>query len=161
MIRALSLFRERYEKLNRVEQFMVLKNLYEGASYVMGEENIERTDCSGLICGVLTLMGNEIRINANDIKNLLTIPDNIMYDPLKIKLLFYVNDEKEAKHVGIICPNSILFHSSHPNGARFESIRAVNSRYKDRGLTPHVAMLDFTKVDENTGLIYGLDEELT
>lgn len=161
MIRALSLFKEKVDNMNRVDQFMALKNLYEGARYKLGKENLEETDCSGLICGILTFMGNKIRINADNIKNILTIEDNSMYDEAKVKLMFFLDKEGVAKHVGIICPNGLLFHSSSPNGARYEALRVVNRRYEDRGLTPYTAMLDFSKVDMNTGLVYDLDEELS
>ena len=161
MLRALSLFKEKVEDMNRVDQFMAFKNLFEGAKYKMGKENLVEADCSGVICGILTFMGNKIRINADNIKEILTIPDNAMYDPAKVKLMFFLNEEGEAKHVGIICPNGLLFHSSYPNGARYEALRAVNRRYEDKGLTPHTAMLDFSKVDMNTGLVYDLDAELS
>ena len=127
----------------------------------MGKENLEQCDCSGLVCGVLTLLDNEIRINADNIKDVLAVEDNKYYDVLKVKLVFFLNSEGVAKHVGILCPNNMIFHSSYPNGARHEFLPPTLERYKAKGLESKVMMLDFNKVDMNTGLVYDLDEELS
>lgn len=161
MIRALSLYREKLEKKSRPKQFMTLKNLYEGAEYVLGEENLERCDCSGLVCGILTLLGNKIRINADNIKDILCIEDNKYYDDLKVKLVFFLNEEGVAKHVGILSPNNLIYHASYPNGTRYESLPPTVERYKKKGLEMKVMMLNFDAVDSNTGLVYDLDSELS
>jgi len=158
--RALSLYREKLENSTRVEEFYQLMNLYYRANYVLGKENLTNTDCSGLICGTLTLMGNKLRINANDIYQVLSLPDNEIYDPLKIKLVFFKDTSGKVKHIGVLCINDIIYHASYPRGAVHEPLTQCFKRYASKGLTHEIRMLSFDKVDENTGLIYDLDEEL-
>ena len=159
--RALSLFKEKVYLMNRVKEFMTIKNLFLGADYVWGSENLEECDCSGLICGTLTLMGNKIRINAEDIRQILTRNDNQFYDESKVKLGFFISPENKAKHVGIITDNSLFCHASYPKGVAFEDLNHTINRYNLQGYTFEKKMLDFDKVDEHTGLIYDLDEELS
>jgi hypothetical protein len=108
----------------------------------------------------LTLQGNTIRINAEDIRQILTEPDNNVYDPMKVKLGFFISPEGRAKHVGIIAPNKLFCHASFPVGVEYEDLKRTIQRYALQGYTFEVKMLDFDKVDQHTGLIYDLDEEL-
>lgn len=160
MVRALSLYREKLDNLSRPQQFMQLMHLYEGATYGWGAENLESTDCSGLICGTLTLLGNKIRINASQVRDKLTVLDNSIFDENKVKLMFFNTEDGDTKHVAVVCDNGLLYHASSPKGTKYESEGMVIDRYFKRGLFAEVRMLDFTRVDDNTGLVYDLDDEL-
>ena len=160
MFRALSLYKEKLSLMSRAKQFMQLMNLYIGASYTWGAENLEQTDCSGLICGTLSLLGNKIRITADGIRRTLAVEDNSIYDEYKVKLIFFVDDKDVAKHVGVVCDNGLVLHASSPKGCLYESEGIVISRYEKRGMKAEVKTLDFSKVDDNTGTMYDLDDEL-
>ncbi len=72
MINHLKLAAEEAMKIERMPlpwQFIQYASKFAGAEYVLGSENIFQTDCSGLVCGPLMMMGYNIRTTANDLSN--------------------------------------------------------------------------------------------
>ncbi len=157
--RALSLFAERIRNLSLSEQFTKTALLYFGAEYKMGSENLQLCDCSGLICGTLTLMGFKIRITADEImKNLTTTRET-----LTSVMVIGCKKDGKFKHIGIILPkggSEVVYHSSYPYGVQFESLKHFGKRYTDRGYTFETAYLDWATIENTHGEVYGLDKEL-
>lgn len=158
--RALALFKESTSPLNLTDQFYKVALLFFGAKYKMGSENMLECDCSGLICGTLNLMGYKIRVTADEIMNKLTDRSDPDSDN---PLLIGCKKDGKYKHIGIgmkAGESEVVYNSSYPTGAQFESINNFINRYKKRGYTITITELDWDKVKELDGVAYGLDKEL-
>jgi cell wall-associated NlpC family hydrolase len=152
-MRAMSLWREKFEGLKKEEQFKNLALLYYSAPYEWGHEIPLGTDCSGLICGPLILMGHEIRITADQIRTMLCSPHGTT------DLIFFLRDDK-ATHVGIILDRGSVIHASGDRGVVIEDLGSLIKEYERKGETYEINSLDFTQVKKNIGLVYDLDTDL-
>ena len=172
IIRAMSLWREKYENANRVEKVRLLAYLYLDAPYVWGSEAPGGTDCSGLICGIFTFMGNPIRVTATDLKKKVFTKDTDgTYEPAKIKAGFLVakNDYDTpdgirragtARHVGLLYGEGLFLHATYPRGTVVEAIKTVRDSYYERDCELVWKELDWEDFASMKGEVYGLDSEL-
>ena len=171
VIRALSLWRQKYEKSSLAEKFRRMTDLFMGAEYVWGKENILECDCSGLICGALIMMGYNVRVTATQLKEIVDT-DGIERHPDKIHLIFFIASEDydtpsgrrsagTVRHVGIVASDDIVLHASHPKGVAYERIEELVDRYNSKGCYTLIAPLNWNKVRQMEGKAYGLDEEVT
>lgn len=159
--RALSLFKERMEELSKEEQFIKTALLFFGAKYELGTENMRECDCSGLICGALTLMGYKIRVNAHQI-----LTRMVDFNNSNGKSVVLIGCMKDGlyKHVGIVLDggeDTVVLNSSHPTGVQIETYDSFINRYIKRGYSVSTFSLDFDKVKAMEGVIYDLDEDLS
>jgi cell wall-associated NlpC family hydrolase len=153
-MRAMSLWREKFEGLKKEEQFKNLALLYYSAPYEWGHEIPLGTDCSGLICGPLILMGHEVRVTADQIMKNMTSAV-----VASSNLIFFVKDGK-AGHCGIYIGSHAMIHASGERGVVIESTEIVEEEYRLKGYTSIYRELDFDKVEANRGIIYDLDTDL-
>lgn len=159
-IRHLNLFRNKLAELPPLEQFKKIATMFVGASYKMGSENFNECDCSGLICSSLSGMGYSIRINANDIIE--NCCDMVITPDEGSIVGFYDEDKKKYTHIGISFhspSDRTILHSSHPTGVAFEWAEQCEARYYDRGYRVDYFKLNFGKVKQMDGKVYGLDED--
>ena len=172
VLRAMTLWREKYEKSSRYEQFWLLAYLYLDAPYVWGKEVPGETDCSGLVCGIFTFMGNPIRVTATSLMNdvFLTETDGI-YEEGTIKAGFLVanNDYHTpsgkrpagtARHVGLLYGENLFLHASFPRGTAVEELEKVRRRYEEMDCSMIFKELDWCALKKMEGQTYGLDEDL-
>lgn len=172
IVRAMSLWREKYEKANRVEKVRLLAYLYLDAPYVWGSEAPGGTDCSGLLCGIFTFMGNPIRITATDLMDkVFTIETDSSYEKEKIKAGFLVanNDydtpdgirpKGTARHVGLLYGTGLFLHATYPTGTIVQTVAEVRDSYYERDARMVWRELNWGKLKEMKGTTYGLDQEL-
>jgi len=172
IIRALSLWREKYENANREERVRLLAYLYLDAPYIWGAEAPGGTDCSGLLCGIFTFMGNPIRVTATDLMNkVFTKKSNATYDKKVTKAFFLVaNNDYEtpdgvrpagtARHVGLLYGKGMLLHATYPKGTVVESIESVESSYSKSNVTMIFKELDWDALKKMKGEVYGMDTDL-
>lgn len=153
-IRAIALWRQKFDELSPHDQFKNLALLYCGAPYEWGHEIPLGTDCSGLICGSLIFMGHEVRITADQILHNLTSDKES-----DTELIFFIKNHK-ATHCGIVLGNGAMIHASGKRGVVIEAIDEVITEYADSGHGFTTAFLDFEKVKQNEGLAYDIDSEL-
>ena len=104
---------KRWSEATLAERFRMATYLYEGLPYEGGKENpLISADCSGTVCGPLYLMGYNIRVNANDLFNMLftiNVSDNETGDQTKIMAVFY-KTLKRIKHFGRMVPSGYVVH---------------------------------------------------
>ena len=172
IIRAMSLWREKYETANVIEKFRLISYLYLDSNYVWGTENPKESDCSGLICGILTFMGHPVRVTATELlKKVFTIETGVAYNPLKIKAGFFVaNKDYETpsgirkkgtvRHVGFLYGKDLFFHSTYPDGTIIQDLGAVKKKYQKEDTSFVIRELNWDSLDKMEGEIYGLDPEL-
>lgn len=172
IIRALSLWREKYERASREEKVRLLAFLYLDAPYVWGAESPGGTDCSGLLCGIFTFMDNPIRVTATDLMNkVFTEEVTGEYVPSVIKAGFLVanrdyetpsgmRDAGTARHVGLMYGEGLFLHATSPAGVVVETIASVRDRYYERDCRLEWRQLDWDALASMKGETYGLDEEL-
>lgn len=172
IIRALSLWREKYENSSMEEKFHLLSYLYLDSEYVWGREGLSQSDCSGLVCGILTFLGYPIRITATGLMNTVFKKEtNSDYVKGLIKAVFYVADEDydtpsgtrpkgTARHVALLESEDLLIHSSYPRGTGFSTMDDLQKHYLAKGASPVWRVLDWEALANYEGEVYGLDEEL-
>lgn len=172
IIRAMSLWREKYEKASRVEKVRLLSFLYLDAVYDWGKENPSGTDCSGLICGIFTFLGYPIRVTATDLLNkVFTKTTGGDYDGTIVKAGFLVaNRDYETpsgkrkagtvRHVGLMYGESLFLHATSPAGTVVEKTSEVRDRYYERDCRMEWRELDWDSLEKMKGTTYDLDEEL-
>lgn len=151
-IRAMSLWREKFEGLSKEEQFKNLALTYYGAPYEWGHEIALGTDCSGLICGPLILMGHEVRITADQLLKTCTSQTFVE------NVFFMYNQEKKAHHCGIILDKGACIHASGKRGVVIESIESVKNEYSTSMMLKR--SIDWAKVEASRGIVYDLDTDL-
>ena len=166
IFRAINLWKKKFEKRSENEQFKDLALLYYGGKYKWGREVPEEVDCSGLICGVLTLMGYPIRVTANELM-LEFFNEEPDFNKDDIKLVFFVSNEAfgsisgnrlagQARHVGILMDNYIILHATEPKVC-LEELELIELRYKDSEMV--IKSVNWDAIKSARGL-YGLDPEL-
>ncbi len=166
--RALNLWRKKFDKRSEDEQFLDLALLFYQGQYTWGKENLEKVDCSGLISGVLALMGYPIRTTADDfMKRFFTKKTSYTYRPNVVKAVFFVSKDNyqtpsgekqagNARHVGILIGEGIIFHAVSPLVC-FERLKAVQERYDSSDMVIKEIDWDAIKADEGK---YAYDVEL-
>lgn len=172
IIRALSLWREKYERASREEKVRLLAYLYLDAPYVWGSEAPGGTDCSGLLCGIFTFMGNPIRVTATELMNkVFTEEVTGEYVPSVIKAGFLVaNNDYETpdgirkagtvRHVGLMYGEGLFLHASSPRGVAIETTAEVRDTYYERDCRMEWRQLNWERLKEMKGTSYGMDKEL-
>ena len=162
--RALNLFKKKFDKRTESERFKDLALLYYGGKYTWGREVPEEVDCSGLMCGVLTLMGYPIRVDADTLMTKFFNKDAYEND---LQLVFFVAKDSydspsgtrlagRARHVGILIGKDITFHARSPR-ATFETLEAVRERYDTSDML--IKSVNWEAIKSEDGH-YGLDIEL-
>ncbi len=168
----MSLWREKYELATNEEKVRLIAYLYLDAPYVWGSEAPGGTDCSGLICGIFTFMGNPIRITATDLMKKVFIKEtDATYEKGTIKAGFLVaNNDYDtpdgirlagtARHVGLLYGEGLFLHATFPAGTIVEKISDVRDTYYERDARLVWKELDWEALREMKGETYGLDQEL-
>ena len=101
----------RVGSMSKGEQFRFFCSWYGGIAYVGGKENyVYGSDCSGVVCGPLYLMGYDIRCTANDLfREIFTDEVDGYEDREQIMAAFYVTREP-TKHFGEMVPAGHITH---------------------------------------------------
>ena len=172
ILRAMTLWREKYEKADREEKVRLIAYLYLDAPYVWGAEAPGETDCSGLVCGIFTFMGNPIRVTATSLMNDVFLKDtDEKYEEGKIKAGFLVaNNDYDtpsgrrpagnARHVGLLYGDDLFLNASYPRGTIIEEVGKVREKYRERDCTMVFKELDWDALAKMKGQTYGLDTDL-
>ena len=166
--RALNLWKKKFEKRSKNQQFIDMSLLFNGGKYKWGKETLEEVDCSGLISAVLKLMGHPIRTTANEFMiKFFTKITNFHYEEGKLKLVFFVSRDSydspsgtrlagQARHVAILVGDGILFHAVSPT-VRFETLASAEARYDTSNVV--VREVDWDAIEKDDGK-YAFDPEL-
>jgi murein DD-endopeptidase len=153
-----SLFQSKLQNASQVEKYRLYALTYAEAPYGWGDENLQSTDCSGLLCGPLLFMGFNIRVNANDLMNKLFTDE--MVDSDHINAVFFVDKGGVARHCGLFVSDNVVMHASGERGVTFDGVRDILSEYDSRGYYPVFRAIDWAKAYELDGTAYDVDEEM-
>ena len=143
--------RRQFEKMNEKDKFIYFLLLQFGSPYGWGNENPERSDCSGAICMALfAATGLLIRTTADDLfKRVFTKSHPKKSD---IQAVFYVTKTNKkhgdrmvvagtATHVAGFVDDNVILNSQEPH-ARVRSISEVSDWYFRNGYEVYIRGLD-------------------
>ena len=150
-----SLLKEKIDDASETEKFKLYALGFATAPYRWGRESLDGTDCSGLISGVLMFMGYSIRTTADFFYKAMV--DRSSVDG--IKMVFFVDEKDDAKHVGFYISDDIIMHANGDRGVTFDYEDNLEQEYIDKGYKMFTRYLNFAKVKENDGTFNGKDED--
>jgi len=163
--------KQQFERMNEADKFIYFLLLQFGSPYGWGNENPERSDCSGAVCMALfAATGFLIRTTADDLfKRVFTRTNPRQGD---IRAVFYVT-RKTAKHGDRTVPagtathiagfvdDGVILNSQQPH-ARVRRINEVSDWYQRNGFDVHIRGLDrdvLARLAREGRARYGLDAE--
>lgn len=157
-----TMLKTRYEKASMADRWRMLIRFFAGAGYDWGKENLYGSDCSGLVCAPLYILGYNIRVSADFLYNNIFLKKVTKYaDRDKIMAVFYINESGKCTHVAPVLENYIVMNAEPI--IQEKTARTVRLYFQARGYTAIWRELDFRAV-ENISLegkyVYGLDPEL-
>jgi len=143
--------RRQFEKMNEADKFTYFLLLQFGSPYGWGNENPERSDCSGAVCMALfAATGFLIRTTADDLfKRVFTKVNPKQGD---IRAVFYVTKKNQkhgdrmvaagtATHIAGFVDDSVILNSQQPH-ARVRGINEVSDWYFRNGYEVHIRGLN-------------------
>lgn len=139
----------------RLFKLISLSMLY--GQYVWGSEKPEETDCSGTVCLPLMILGYNVRVTAQRLRELFKERAK-EYSENDVQAIFYIKDGK-AKHVTPVVGEGMVVNAQGGKEVKLEKALDVIKRYKERGYEAEIKKLDFNDI-ENIDEVHGLDEEL-
>jgi len=160
--------RRQFEKMNETDKFIYFLLLQFGSPYGWGNENPEKSDCSGAVCMALfAATGLLIRTTADDLfKRVFTKTNPGRGD---IQAVFYVTKKNEkhgdrtvaagtATHIAGFVDEGVVLNSQEPH-AKVRRINDVSDWYFRNGYEVFVRGLDREALARLAGnTVYGLDE---
>ncbi len=154
----IDLFKTKIEKMeNKVRKFKLISLSMLYGKYVWGSEKPEESDCSGTVCLPLLIMGYNIRVTADRLKEL--FKENAKgYDENEVQAIFYLKDGI-AKHVTPMVGKGMVVNAQGGEEIRLEKAMDVVQRYEAKGYKAVIKKLDFKDL-EGIDEVHGLDEEL-
>jgi murein DD-endopeptidase len=169
---ALSEFeKSKFEKMNEVDRFIYFLGKQYGSPYGWGNENPEKSDCSGAVCMALfAATGLLIRTTADDL--LRRVFTGVNPRPNEIKAVFYTAKKGmkhgdrtvfagEATHVAGILADGIILNSEEPF-AKIRRITDVSDWYQRNGHEVLIRGLNreaLARLAAEKKTVYDLDSE--
>ena len=163
--------KKQFEKMNEREKFVYFLLLQYGSPYGWGNENPERSDCSGAVCMALfASTGHLIRATADGLyKNVFTKERPRSGD---IRAVFYITKKDgrhgdrtvsagTAVHIAGILEDGIILNSQEPY-ARLRKISDVSDWYRRNGCEVAVRGLNreaLARLADEGKTRYGIDRE--
>ncbi|GHT80255.1 hypothetical protein FACS1894130_11220 [Spirochaetia bacterium] len=152
--------KKQFEGMTEREKFIYFLLLQYGSPYGWGNENPERSDCSGAVCMALyAATGLLIRTTADDLyKRVFTIQKP---GPGIIRAVFFVKKGVATHVAGLVDDEAIL--NSQEGGARVRSLDRISAWFWNQGQSMAVRGLDraaLVKLSKEKAR-YGLDPELS
>ena len=163
--------RRQFERMSEADKFTYFLLLQFGSPYGWGNENPERSDCSGAVCMALfAATGLLIRTTADDLLNRFFTKINPRQGD--IRAVFYVTKKNKkhgdrmvtagtATHIAGFVDDGIILNSQTPY-ARVRRINEVSAWYQREGHEVLVRGLDRDALIRLAGegkTVYGLDPE--
>jgi murein DD-endopeptidase len=143
--------KQQFERMNEADKFIYFLLLQFGSPYGWGNENPERSDCSGAVCMALfAATGLLIRTTADDLfKRVFTRAHPRQGD---IRAVFYVTRKSQkhgdrtvaagtATHIAGFVDDGVILNSQQPH-ARVRRINEVSDWYQRNGFDIHIRGLD-------------------
>jgi murein DD-endopeptidase len=162
--------KNKFEKMNETDRFIFFLGKQYGSPYGWGNENPERSDCSGAVCMALyAATGLLIRTTADDLlKRVFTV---VNPRANQIRAVFYIAKKSqrhgdrmvsagEATHVAGILEDSIILNSQEPY-AKIRRITDVSDWYQRNGHDVVIRGLDreaLARLASDGKTVFGLDE---
>lgn len=126
--RFLELVRTHVKGMDRSRRLAYLVRFFWHSAYEWGHEIITGTDCSGMVCGALLMMGYNVRTTAQGLKDFLTEGTWITH-PRCGDLAFYsVVGTGKVVHVAVVSDNWVLMSAEAPNTLDVPFEMAVRER---------------------------------
>ncbi|MDR0323250.1 MAG: C40 family peptidase [Treponema sp.] len=160
-----------FEKMSELNKFIYFLLLQFGSPYGWGNENPEKSDCSGAVCMALfAATGFMIRTTADDLyKRVFTV---INPRPDTIRAVFYITKKNQkhgdrmvaagtATHIAGILESGIVLNSQEPY-AKVRQIAEVSNWYQNNGYAVAVRGLNrevLERLAKEGKTTYGLDPE--
>ncbi len=163
--------KRQFEKMSEVNKFVYFLLMQFGSPYGWGNENPEKSDCSGAVCMALyAATGFLIRTTANDLYRRVFTEVNPRADT--IRAIFYITKKNQkhgdrmvaegtATHIAGIVEDGVVLNSQEPF-AKVRNISELSNWYRNNGYEIAVrglnrgALEKFAKEGET---IYDLDSE--
>jgi len=169
----------RHEKASKAELFRLLCLQYVDLPYIGGQENpLHGTDCSGLVCGPLHMMGYDIRTTADSLYHHI-FTDKLTNaheyaDTTKIIAVFYITNDKRkhfgrtvksgyVTHVAPVVGQYVLLNAWEPT-IKLMTSAAVYAYYNARNFKVEWRALDWDALElhsEKKTLMSGVDDVLS
>ena len=143
--------RRQFEKMNEADRFIYFLLLQFSSPYGWGNENPERSDCSGAVCMALfAATGFLIRTTADDLFRRVFTKENPKQGD--IRAVFYVTKKNQkhgdrmvaagtATHIAGFVDDSVILNSQQPH-ARVRGINEVSDWYFRNGYEVHIRGLN-------------------
>ena len=163
--------KRQFEKMNETDKFIYFLLLQFGSPYGWGNENPEKSDCSGAVCMALfAATGLLVRTTADDLfKRVFTKANPRRGD---IQAVFYVTKKNEkhgdrtvaagtATHIAGFVDDGVVFNSQEPH-AKVRRINEMSDWYLRNGYEVFVRGLDrgaLAKLAGEGKTVYALDGE--
>jgi len=165
--------RRQFEGMSEADKFVYFLLLQFGSPYGWGEENPERSDCSGAVCMALfAATGLLIRTTADDLfKRVFTQTNPRQGD---IRAVFYVTRKDRrhgdrtvtagtATHIAGFVDDSVILNSQQPK-ARVRRVSDVSDWYSRNGFDVYVRGLNRNALERLAGegrTRHGIDSEFS
>jgi len=153
----------RYEEADMPERWRILLRFFAGIPYGWGKENLWESDCSGIVCAVLFIMGYDIRVSADFLyQRIFTKPVSRYTARDRIMAVFYIDKESgKCTHVAPVLENYIVLNAELV--LQEKTARTVRLYFEARDHRAEWRELDW-KALEDISLagkhVYGLDPQL-
>ena len=162
-IEIFNFLKNRYNQAAMPDRWRMLLRFFAGIPYGWGKENLVESDCSGLVCAVLYIMGYNIRVSADFLYNRVFTKKITSHTARnKIMAVFYI--EKETGHCSHIAPvleNYIVLNAEKI--IQEKTARSVRLYFEAIGYRDVWRELDWHSL-ENIALsgnyVYSLDPQL-
>jgi murein DD-endopeptidase len=165
--------KKQFEKMSELNKFVYFLLLQFGSPYGWGNENPEKSDCSGAVCMALyAATGLLIRTTADDLyKRVFTV---VNPRPDTIRAVFFITKKNvkhgdrmvaagTATHIAGILENGIILNSQEPY-AKIRQIIEVSNWYQNNGHEVVVRGLNretLARLANEGKTVYDLDPEFS
>jgi murein DD-endopeptidase len=132
--------KRQFINMTEEERFKYFLLLQFNATYKLGAENLEKSDCSGAVCLALAAAtGHLIRITANDLFQRVFTVEHPSADCTRAA--FFVNRSGRAGHVaGLVGDDAVL--NSQEGGAKVRGLEGLSKWFLKKGVTTVIRGLD-------------------
>ena len=156
-------FKKRYEEADMPDRWRMLLRFFAGIPYRRGKENLWESDCSGLVCAALYIMGYDLRVGADFLyRHVFTKHVRKYTSRSKIMAVFYMkNDTGKCTHVAPVLENFIVLNAEPT--LQEKTARAVRIYFEGQNHWSEWRELDLKKLDEISlagNHVHGLDPQL-
>jgi len=145
------------------DRWRMLLRFFAGIPYGWGKENLWESDCSGLVCAVLFIMGYDIRVSADHLYHHVFIKPVTKYAARdRIMAVFYIDkDSGKCTHVAPVLENYILLNAE--TTIQEKTARTVRLYFEIRNHRAEWRQLDWKALEDlslSGKYVYSLDPQL-